>query len=157
VEYFLHQWDVLGTRGDDNQHEISHREGAPSEELSPLHGLGPQPKEPCHTGNNEQEMAGDRNHSDHQIRPVKLAGMEQDANLFQSALKKNGKEDVAVVPECGDDCACAESPRAIAASEHNDCNIDQCLKRMKQTMRGSKIADKMSAKMKNPAPIQTDT
>jgi hypothetical protein len=78
-------------------------------------------------------MASDRNHGNHQIRPVKLAGTKQDANLFQPGLEKSGKEDVTVVPECGDDRACAEPPCAIAASKHNDCHIDQCLKRMKQS------------------------
>jgi hypothetical protein len=63
-----------------------------------LYGLGPQPEESCQTGNDEQEMASDRNHRNHQIRPVKLASAEQDAKLFQPASKESGKEDVAVVP-----------------------------------------------------------
>src|SRR5206468_4056228 len=81
---------------------------------------------------------------------VKLAGTKQDPKIFQPSLGEITEEDVGVVPQCGDDNAGAESPRAFAAREHNDRDIDQGLKGMKQA--NARVKDRRQNEGENKEP-----
>ena len=90
-------------------------------------------EESCQTGNDEQEVAGGSDQRERQVRSRKLTRLQQDPELFNPGLDERRSEQVDVVPKCGDYAAGAEPPCAISASEHDEREIDQRLKRVEKT------------------------
>ena len=88
-------------------------------------------EESCQTGNDEQEVAGGSDHRERQVRSRKLTRLQQDPELFNPGLDERRNEQE--VSKCGDCAASGEPPCAISASEHDDREIDQRLKRVEKT------------------------
>jgi len=125
--------NVLRAGRDDDDDEVTYGQSAASEELHPLFHSRLLAEESRQTGDDEQEVSGGCNHSERQIWSLELTGSQQDRGLLKAVPDERRNEQVDVVPKRSDYAARTETPRAVAASQDNDAEIDQSLKGMENT------------------------